>query len=107
MRNHAHFKKYIRFYVLNYNNQQTKSLQNYPNVRHYKVQLYPNQVNFISAQYKKLSNSNYQAWKMGREKCKNKRDKKGEGKLTWKKSVSIFLENKNNQFSQSNLFQKK
>ena len=50
-----------------------------PNVSRYKVQLYPNQVNFIPAQPKKLSSSNCQVWQRGREKYKNKGDEK-EGK---------------------------
>ena len=45
-----------------------------------KVQLYPNQINFISAQPKKLSSSNCQTWQRGREKYENKGAKKGGGK---------------------------
>ena len=48
--------------------------------------------------------------KGGEKSMKIKEIKKGEGKLTfaaWKKSVSIVLKNKNNQFPQSNLFQEK
>ena len=56
-----------------------KSLQNYPNVSRFKVQLYLNYLaDFISTQPKKLVSSNCQA-KRRSEKCiKDKVDKKGD-----------------------------
>ena len=62
-----------------------------------------------SLKYNEVSSSNCQACRRGREMYK-KEIKKGMGMLTfalWKRSMSIFLKNKNNRSPQSNLFQGK